>query len=143
MTIPFANRNDVDVEQGDRFAPKFDAHGLITAVAVDHATNEVLMVAFMNADALAETLKTGRAVYYSRSRDKLWRKGEESGNVQRIKQVLTDCDQDCLVLKVEQLGGAACHTGYRSCFFRAVGSDGSLAQTQSEKVFDPSKVYKK
>jgi phosphoribosyl-AMP cyclohydrolase len=143
MNKPFANRDDVDVEQGDRFAPKFDDNGLITAVAVDHATGEVLMVAFMNEDALAETIETGRVVYYSRSRKKLWRKGEESGNVQQVKQILTDCDQDCLVIKVDQIGGAACHTGFRSCFFRAVEKDGSLERTLSEKVFDPARVYKK
>ncbi len=138
----FADRNDVDVEQGLDFAPKFDDQGLITAVAVDHQTNDVLMVAFMNAEALAKTIEIGEAVYYSRIRKRLWHKGEESGNTQKVVQILTDCDQDCLVLKVEQVGGAACHNGYRSCFYRAI--DGAaLQQVLNEKVFDPDEVYGK
>ncbi|MCC6580710.1 MAG: phosphoribosyl-AMP cyclohydrolase [Phycisphaeraceae bacterium] len=119
---------------------------MIPAIAVDHRTNEVLMMAYMNDEALRLTLSTGTAVYYSRSRKKLWHKGEESGNVQKVREILIDCDQDTLVLKVEQIGGAACHNGYRSCFYRATASDGSEGQVPlkhvgGEKVFDPAKVY--
>ncbi len=117
--------------------------GLITAVAQDWETGEVLMLAFMNEEAWEETLKTGRAVYFSRSRQRLWRKGEESGNVQIVKEILVDCDRDAVVLKVEQIGGAACHVGYNSCFFTRVESDGSEKIIKAEKVFDPDEVYGK
>jgi phosphoribosyl-AMP cyclohydrolase (EC 3.5.4.19) len=95
---------------------KFDANGLVTAIAQDYLTGEILMVAHMNRDSLIETLKTGKAVYWSRSRQKLWQKGEESGNVQNVKAIYIDCDGDAVVLKVEQVGGASCHTGHRTCF---------------------------
>lgn len=144
MTTSFTDRNTTDVELGTDFAPKFDSDGLIPAIAMDHESNEVLMVAFMNADALQKTIDCGEAVYWSRSRKKYWHKGEESGNTQKIKAILTDCDQDCLILKVEQIGGAACHNGYRSCFYRKLeNKDGKLVYTQAEKVFDPQKVYGK
>lgn len=121
---------------------KFDAAGLVTAVAQDAADGAVLMVAHMNRASLLETLKTGRAVYWSRSRQKLWLKGEESGRVQHVMSVSLDCDMDAVLLKVRQEGGAACHTGRRSCFFQHAAGDGSL-ETRGEPLFDPAKVYKK
>ena len=140
----FPPRGDrTQIEEGDQFTPGFSARGLINAVAVDATTGEVLMVACMNAEALARTMETGEAVYYSRSRDKLWHKGEQSGHVQKVRQILTDCDQDVLVLKVDQVGGACCHVGYRSCFYREVDKTGKLTFTQTEKVFDPKEVYGK
>ena len=117
------------------------AGGLVAAVAQDADSGEVLMVAWMNRDAWEETLRTGRACYYSRSRGKLWRKGEESGHVQEVRQVYLDCDADTILLKVHQVGGAACHEGYRSCFFRQV-DDGQL-RVVGERVFDPRQVYGK
>ena len=115
--------------------------GLVPAIAQDADTGEVLMLAWMNREAYEETLRTGRACYYSRSRGKLWRKGEESGNVQEVKGVFVDCDADTILLKVHQVGGAACHEGYKSCFFRRVQGDG--LQVVAERVFDPKKVYRK
>lgn len=115
--------------------------GLVTVVAQDTATREVLMVAHMNRDAWEETLASGRAVYFSRSRGRLWRKGEESGNVQLVRSVRVDCDGDAVLLLVEQVGGAACHEGYPSCFFREMAADG--LKTITERVFDPSTVYGK
>ncbi|OPZ24822.1 MAG: phosphoribosyl-AMP cyclohydrolase [Deltaproteobacteria bacterium ADurb.BinA179] len=114
--------------------------GLVPAIAQDWQTGEILMLAYMNREAFEETLKTGRACYFSRSRGKLWRKGEESGNFQKVKEVRTDCDHDTIVLKVEQVGGAACHTGYRSCFYRRI-EDGRMIE-DGVKVFDPKEVYK-
>ena len=111
------------------------------AIAQDADSGEVLMMAYMNRESFAETLATGRAVYYSRSRKKLWRKGEESGNVQHVRAVYVDCDRDTILLQVEQVGGAACHEGYRSCFYREVTSEG--LEVVGERVFDPEKVYKK
>lgn len=120
--------------------PNFSsADGLLPAVAQDAQTGEVLMMAYMNAESFAETLSTGRACYYSRSRRRLWRKGEESGNVQWVREVLVDCDGDAILLKVEQQGGAACHTGHRSCFYRRLTPEGT--QVVSPKVFDPKQVY--
>jgi phosphoribosyl-AMP cyclohydrolase len=113
--------------------------GLIPAVAQDAATGQVLMLAWMNREAYEETLRTGRACYYSRSRGRLWRKGEESGNVQNVKGVYVDCDADTILLQVEQVGGAACHEGYPSCFFRRVTPEG--LQVEGERVFDPKAVY--
>lgn len=115
--------------------------GLVPAIAQDAATGEVLMMAYMNAESYAETLATGRAVYFSRSRGKLWRKGEESGNVQMVESVYVDCDADTILLKVNQIGGAACHEGYKSCFFRQVTPNGLAVVGQ--RVFDPKQVYKK
>ena len=117
------------------------AGGLVAAIAQDFATNEVLMVAWMNREAYEETVRTGRACYFSRSRNRLWRKGEESGNVQLVKSVYVDCDQDTILLKVEQIGGAACHEGYRSCFFRRATPQGLVVE--GERVFDPATVYGK
>jgi phosphoribosyl-AMP cyclohydrolase len=114
--------------------------GLVTVVAQDAATGRVLMVAHMNREAWQETLDSGRAVYYSRSRGRLWRKGEESGNIQRVREVFVDCDGDAVLLKVEQVGGAACHEGYPACFFRQVTLEG--LRVVDERVFDPGDVYK-
>ncbi len=115
--------------------------GLLPAIAQDAQTGEVLMLAYMNAESYAETVATGRAVYYSRSRKKLWRKGEQSGNVQRVRAIYLDCDLDTILLRVEQVGGAACHEGYKSCFFRQVGPDG--LDVIGQRVFDPAEVYGK
>jgi phosphoribosyl-AMP cyclohydrolase len=115
--------------------------GLIPAIAQDYQTGEVLMLAFMNQEAWEETLKTGRATYYSRSRDTLWVKGLTSGHIQHVKEIRVDCDKDTVLLKVEQVGGAACHTGYASCFYQKV-EEGRLI-TIGEPVFDPKEVYKK
>ena len=119
---------------------KFDEKGLVTAVMQDAGTGEVLMVAFMNAEALAKTLETGLAHFWSRSRGKLWLKGESSGHVQKVKEVRVDCDADAVLLKIEQKGGA-CHAGYRSCFYRRLKEDGGY-ETAGEKVFDPGTGYK-
>jgi len=113
--------------------------GLVPAIAQDADTGEVLMLAWMNRAAYEETLRTGRACYYSRSRGKLWRKGEESGHVQEVRGVFVDCDADTILLKVNQVGGAACHEGYKSCFFRRVHGD--ALQVIAERVFDPQQVY--
>ncbi|MDY0169250.1 MAG: phosphoribosyl-AMP cyclohydrolase [Thermoguttaceae bacterium] len=122
--------------------PDFDrGNGLLPAIAQDAETGDVLMMAYMNRESYEETLRTGRAVYYSRSRKKLWRKGEESGHVQHVKAVFVDCDRDTILLKVEQVGGAACHEGYRSCFFRQVTPEG-LAVV-GRRVFEPGDVYGK
>ena len=121
--------------------PDFSKTELLPAIAQDHKTGEVLMMAWMNEEAFRETLRTGHVVYYSRSRQKLWRKGEESGNVQELKGLYFDCDADTLLAKVHQIGGAACHTGYRSCFFRRIHEDGESTVVEGEKIFDPAKVY--
>lgn len=115
--------------------------GLLPAIAQDAATGEVLMLAYMNPESYAETVSTGRAVYYSRSRNRLWRKGEESGHVQLVRSIYIDCDADTILLKVEQVGGAACHTGYKSCFYRQVTPQGLT--TVGTRVFDPAQVYHK
>lgn len=114
--------------------------GLIPAIAQDYQSGEVLMLAFINEEAWQETLKSGNATYWSRSRNKLWKKGESSGNVQVIKEILIDCDGDAVIFKVDQIGDAACHTGFRTCFFRKV-EEGELV-TVGEKIFDPDEVYK-
>ncbi len=113
--------------------------GLVPAIAQEAATGEVLMQAYMNEEAWLKTLETGVAHYWSRSRNKLWKKGESSGNTQEVKEIRIDCDEDCVLLKVRQIGNAACHKGYRSCFYRRV-ENGSLA-VDGEKVFDPEEVY--
>jgi phosphoribosyl-AMP cyclohydrolase len=115
--------------------------GLVPAIAQDADTGQVLMLAWMNRESYEETLRTGRACYFSRSRNKLWRKGEESGHVQEVREVYIDCDADTILLKVKQIGGAACHEGYASCFFRRV--EGGEVKVVGEKVFDPKAVYKK
>jgi phosphoribosyl-AMP cyclohydrolase len=143
---PFAQRGSTEeVEEGRAFAPKFDADGLVTCVATDARSGDVLMVAHMNGEALARTIATGEAWYFSRSRGQLWKKGESSGHVQRVIELRVDCDQDALWLKVEQGGPGACHTGRRSCFYRAVplgnGSQVMLEFRDAEKTFDPAAIY--
>jgi phosphoribosyl-AMP cyclohydrolase len=142
---PFPPRGSADeIEEGLAFQPKFDADGLIACVATEAGSGEVLMLAHMNAEALRKTIATGDAWYFSRSRQALWRKGESSGHVQRVVELRVDCDQDALWIKVEQQGPGACHTGRRSCFYRAVpfGKDGATLQFRDdERAFDPDKVY--
>ncbi|MCH2127023.1 MAG: phosphoribosyl-AMP cyclohydrolase [Pirellulaceae bacterium] len=123
--------------------PDFSKMELIPVIAQDDASGDVLMLAYMNAEAYQETLQSGRVVYYSRSRQKLWRKGEESGNVQELKELFYDCDADTLLVKVNQIGGAACHEGYRSCFFRQIDPQTGNTQVVGNRVFDPAEVYKK
>jgi phosphoribosyl-AMP cyclohydrolase len=145
---PFAPPGSVaEVEEGRTLSPKFDANGLVTCVATDVKSGELLMVAHMNAAALARTIETGEAWYYSRSRKALWRKGETSGHVQRVVEMRIDCDQDAMWIKVEQAGGAACHTGRRSCFYRAVplGTPAgavTLEFRDADKLFDPEVTYR-
>jgi phosphoribosyl-AMP cyclohydrolase len=123
--------------------PDFSKSELLPVIAQDDATGDVLMLAYMNKTAWEETLRTGRVCYYSRSRNKLWRKGEESGNVQEVKGIYYDCDADTLLIRVNQIGGAACHEGYRSCFFRKIDPKNGNVQVIGERVFDPKTVYKK
>jgi phosphoribosyl-AMP cyclohydrolase len=141
-----AGANQTDVEEGLAFTPKFDADGLITAVATDAKSGDVLMVAHMNDEALRKTIASGEAWYYSRSRKTLWKKGETSGHVQRVIELRVDCDQDALWLKVEQQGPGACHTGRRSCFYRVVPLGSAKAVTlefrDADRRFDPGSVYK-
>ena len=134
---------DKTIELGTQLTPKFDANGLIPAIAQDAKTGEILMVAYMNREALDYTIKTGNGTYYSRSRKKLWKKGEQSGFVQKVSEILIDCDQDCIILKVSVDSGQ-CHNGYQSCFYRALkkGSSNEL-EFVAKPVFDPNKVYDK
>ena len=130
-----------DIEEGAEFIPKFDDNGLITAIAQDSQTGQVLMVAYMNQEALEITIKTGFGTYFSRSRQKLWKKGEESGHVQKVEQILVDCDQDCLILKVTVDAGQ-CHVGYRSCFYRALKKDtDKKLEFIGDMTYDPNKIY--
>jgi phosphoribosyl-AMP cyclohydrolase len=136
------NLNHAEQEEGTVFAPKFDAHGLVTAVAQEAGTNRVLMVAHMNAEALRLTLETGDVHYYSRSRQKIWKKGESSGEIQKLVEMRTDCDQDVILMSVEQTGrGAACHTGRKSCFYRVVVDGQTLRDSGEPRLFDPTDVY--
>lgn len=131
------------VEEGLEFNPRFDSNGLITAVAQDAKTGEVLVVAFMNQAALDLTIQTGYATYFSRSRQRVWKKGEQSGHLQRVEQILVDCDQDCVVLKVTVDAGQ-CHVGYQSCFYRALKKGtGKELEFVAEKVYNPEETYKK
>ena len=150
MTYP-PRTTTQEIELGATFQPKFGADGLIPCITQDIATGQILMFAFMNAESLAHTLKTKKATYWSRSRNKLWVKGEESGNVQWVKELYSDCDQDVLLIKVEQTGAAnaSCHNGFKSCFYRkladldaAAAGDFKLT-TIAERLFDPATVYKK
>ena len=151
MTAPtlFAPRLSIEqVEEGHNLAPKFDASGILPAVTTDHATGELLMLGYMNAEALQKTIETGEAHYYSRSRQVLWHKGATSGFVQKVRELRVDDDQDCVWLRVETTGGANCHVGYRSCFYRAVplkdayhGAESALIWKEEVKVFDPQAVY--
>ena len=146
----FLERTSIEqVEESTSLAPKFDDNGLIPVVTTDYASGEVLMHAYMNREALSKTLELGEAVYYSRSRETLWHKGQTSGLVQIVKEIRIDDDQDCVWLRVDVQGGASCHVGYRSCFYRTVpfgrATDNkeqlTLQFTESEKVFDPDVVY--
>ncbi len=135
-----ANQN---IEEGLEFTPKFDDNGLIPVIAQDAKTGQVLMVAYMDRAALDATIQTGCATYFSRSRKKLWKKGEESGHVQKVEQILVDCDQDCIILKVTVDAGQ-CHVGYHSCFYRALKKDSSKElEFIAEKVYDPEEAYNK
>ncbi|MBT5861782.1 MAG: phosphoribosyl-AMP cyclohydrolase [Gammaproteobacteria bacterium] len=151
--VKFQARDSIEqVEEGDDLAPKFDDRGLITVVTTDATSGEVLMQGYMNKEALQLTISTGEAHYFSRSRQVLWHKGATSGLVQTVREFLIDDDQDCVWLRADVAGGASCHVGYRSCFYRKVpvGNDFKLKQsdgrvdlewTESEKVFDPEEVY--
>lgn len=138
-----------DLDSGTIFAPRFDASGLITAIAIDVIDNSILMVAYMNAESLQLTMETGIAHYWSRSRACLWKKGETSGNVQEVKEIRTDCDQDVILIKVEtQDTGANCHTGRKSCFYRTVkteadGKNSLVFDDGDQPRFDPTEIYKK
>ena len=152
-TVKFLPRRSVSqVEEGNDLAPRFDDRGLITVVTTDADSGELLMQGYMNAEALELTIKTGEAHYYSRSREMLWHKGATSGFLQKVRELLVDDDQDCIWLRVEVTGGASCHVGYRSCFYRRVPVGESFAAQQSDgridlewtdrdKVFDPEEVY--
>jgi phosphoribosyl-AMP cyclohydrolase len=146
-SFEFSGRGSTEeIEEGARLAPRFDADGLVTCVATDAASGELLMVAHMNAEAFARTIESGEAWYFSRSRDKLWRKGESSGHVQRVVEMRIDCDQDAVWIKVNQEGPGACHTGRRSCFYRSIplgkAPDKSLVlEFREDKTFDPQAVY--
>ncbi|THV13537.1 phosphoribosyl-AMP cyclohydrolase [Rhizobium rhizophilum] len=145
MTFDAPSSDKSLLEEGLTFTPKFDAHGLVTAVVTDARDGELLMVAHMNAEAIALTLQTGIGHYYSRSRAKIWKKGESSGNLQSVKEIRVDCDQDAIWLKVEVAGhDATCHTGRRSCFYRsATLEDGrpALVIADDHRHFDPSDIY--
>jgi phosphoribosyl-AMP cyclohydrolase len=145
MSITFADPTPLtheQLEEGTTFAPRFDAHGLITAVAQEAGSGRVLMVAHMNIEALSRTIETGEVHYYSRSRKALWKKGETSGEIQKLIALSTDCDQDVVLLTVDQTGrGAACHTGRKSCFYRRL-ENGVLVQTGEPRLFDPKDVYR-
>jgi len=146
--IKFKNRESIEqVEESTDLAPKFDNNGLIPVVTTDYSSGEVLMQGYMNEEALKKTIILGEAVYYSRSRKAIWHKGKTSGLIQTIKEIRIDDDQDCIWLRVEVEGGASCHVGYRSCFYRSVpfgnqqSSEQQLTFEEKEKVFDPKKIY--
>lgn len=144
--IMFAERENVEqVEEGNDLAPKFDKDGLIPVVTTDFDSGELLMHAYMNEEALRKTIELGEAVYWSRSRQVLWHKGATSGLVQKIKEIRIDDDQDTVWLRVDVQGGASCHVGYRSCFYRTIpfgeNAGAELGWTETEKVFDPKAVY--
>jgi phosphoribosyl-AMP cyclohydrolase len=148
MSVFPARTTRPEIELGSTLQPKFGPDGLIPCITQDHQSGEVLMFAFMNAESLSLTLQSGKATYWSRSRQKLWMKGEESGNVQYVQELRTDCDQDVLLLKVDQTGAAnaSCHNGYQSCFYRRLvdrtAPDFAL-ETTAEPLFDPREVYQK
>lgn len=132
-----------DIEESLEFAPKFDENGLIPAIAQDVGSGQILMVAYMNRQALEATIRSGYATYFSRTRKTLWKKGEESGHLQKVEQILVDCDQDCLVLRVSVNAGQ-CHVGYQSCFYRALSKNADKKlEFVAQKVYDPEKTYKK
>ena len=145
--IEFEKRKSIEqVEEADELAPKFDANGLIPVVTTDFSSGEVLMQGYMNEEAFKKTISLGEAFYFSRSRKSLWHKGKTSGLIQKIKEIRIDDDQDCVWLRVDVQGGASCHVGYRSCFYRSIPLDNNnskiiLKFEEKEKVFDPDKVY--
>tara|TARA_B100001142_G_scaffold34670_1_gene30659 strand:- start:4 stop:480 length:477 start_codon:yes stop_codon:yes gene_type:complete len=146
--IKFEKRKSIEqVEESTELAPKFDQDGLIPVVTTDFSSGEVLMQGYMNEEALKKTISLGEAVYYSRSRQTLWHKGKTSGLVQTIKEIRIDDDQDCIWLRVDVVGGASCHVGYRSCFYRSISIEDKnfkkikLKFEEKEKVFDPKDVY--
>ena len=145
--IEFETRKSIEqVEESTELAPKFDENGLIPVVTTDFSSGEVLMQGFMNEEALKLTVKNGEAVYFSRSRNTIWHKGKTSGLVQKIREIRIDDDQDCVWLRVEVVGGASCHVGYRSCFYRSIPIDKNSSKIvlkfeEKEKVFDPKEVY--
>ena len=146
--IKFKNRKSIEqVEESTDLAPKFDNNGLIPVVTTDYSSGEMLMQGYMNEEALKKTISLGEAVYYSRSRKAIWHKGKTSGLIQTIKEIRIDDDQDCIWLRVDVKGGASCHVGYRSCFYRSVpfghqqSSEQKLTFEEKEKVFDPKKIY--
>ena len=148
VEIIFKKRKSVkQVEESTDLAPKFDENGLIPVVTTDHSSGEVLMQGYMNEEAFKKTIEIGRAIYYSRSRKTLWHKGKTSGLVQAIREIRIDDDQDCVWLKVDVKGGASCHVGYRSCFYRSIPFGPQLPTNmvlkfeEKDKVFDPKKVY--
>lgn len=139
-----------EVELGTRLQPKFGPDGMVPCITVDDATGEVLMFAFMNAESIAQTVETGKATFWSRSRGKVWVKGEESGNVLKVVDLYVDCDQDVLLLRVRNAGPGACHNGYRSCFYRKLAPGANFSDPESlklefaaDRAFDPATVYKK
>ena len=145
--VEFEKRKSIQqVEESTELAPKFDKHGLIPVVTTDFSSGEVLMQGYMNEEAFKKTISLGEAVYFSRSREKLWHKGKTSGLVQKIKEIRIDDDQDCVWLRVDVKGGASCHVGYRSCFYRSIPMDSDNSKVilkfeEKEKVFDPKEVY--
>ena len=146
--IKFKNRKSIEqVEESTDLAPKFDSNGLIPVVTTDYSSGEVLMQGYMNEEALKKTISLGEAVYYSRSRKTIWHKGKTSGLIQTIKEIRIDDDQDCIWLRVNVKGGASCHVGYRSCFYRSIpfgnqqSSEQKLTFEEKEKIFDPKKIY--
>ena len=148
MTLEFEDNATLTpdaLENGTAFAPRFDANGLVTAVAIEAGTRDVLMLAHMNAEALSLTLETGEVHYYSRSRGKVWKKGETSGEIQKLVAMRVDCDQDAILVTVEQTGrGAACHTGHKGCFYRRVVTEAGAVRLEGgmePQVFDPRDVY--
>ncbi len=146
-SVPFTQRNSVkQIEEGLELAPKFNNDGLIAVVTTDYDSGEVLMLGYMNAEALLKTIETGEAYYWSRSRKVLWHKGATSGFIQKVRKILVDDDQDAIWLKVDVGGKASCHVGYRSCFYRAVLTEQphriKLERIDKEKMFDPEEVYK-
>ena len=145
--IKFENRKSIEqVEESTELAPKFDKNGLIPVVTTDFSSGEVLMQGYMNEKAFKQTIRFGEAVYFSRSRKSLWHKGKTSGLVQKIREIRIDDDQDCVWLRVDVKGGASCHVGYRSCFYRSIPMDSDKSKVvlrfeEKEKVFDPKEVY--
>ena len=145
--VEFEKRKSIEqVEESTELAPKFDENGLIPVVTTDFSSGEVLMQGYMNEEALKKTISLGEAVYFSRSRQALWHKGKTSGLIQKIKEIRIDDDQDCVWLRVDVKGGASCHVGYRSCFYRSIPMDNNKSKVvlkfeEGEKIFDPSKVY--